>query len=222
MATPSGSNLGNTRGGLRPATLTNLNTQAVVKFQFNPQEFTISKTNNWTERETIGLNIPLINFEKGGAQTVTLKIYFDTVESGKDVRTLTAPLWKMTMVDESSENSVTGKGQPPPVAFAWGSLYFRAVVTSISETLNLFSDKGVALRSEISISLQQYADEAPASQTGASGGGQAAPNTTVVQSGDRIDTASNSLSGSSDWRQTASKNNVDDPLKLRRGTTLKG
>jgi hypothetical protein len=171
----------------------------------------------------MGHNVPSIAFQQGGAQTLSLKLHFDTQDAGSDVRAFTAPLWDMMMVDETNENQTTGKGQPPPVAFSWGSLYFRSIITQMSETFSLFSDQGLPLRSEISISLQQYVDEAtPAPQTGSTGSAQPAPRSTVVQSGDRIDTVSNNLNGgSSNWRDVAEANNVDNPLNMRRGTSMR-
>jgi hypothetical protein len=100
-----------------------------------------------------------VTFSNGGPQSVTLKLYFDTTRNPSNVRAFTAPLWKMLMIDEDTRDTVTGKGQPPAVAFEWGGLYFKAVITSMTETFKLFDAEGIPLRCEVSVTLQQYIDE---------------------------------------------------------------
>src|SRR5215475_8794261 len=149
-----------TKGGLAPATITNLITNDVVKFMFNPFEYTISKQNTWQDKPVIGQNLPMVTFQQGGAETLSLTLHFDNQASGGDVRSFTQPLWKMMMIDESSKNSETGKGEPPPVMFEWGKLHFKAVITSMSQKFLLFNDKGVPLRCTVEVSLRQYLDDA--------------------------------------------------------------
>ena len=211
-----------TRGGLAPATLTNTITNEVVKFMFNPYEYTIKKTNSWNNKSVTGLNLPLVTFEKGGAETVDLTLHFDTQANKTDVRAYTQPLWKMMMINEAGKSQRTGKGEPPPVTFEWGKLTFKAVILSMSEKFSVFTATGIPVRSTVDISLQQYLDEAnvPPQILGAAAAEQKAKALKVVQ-GDRLDHIAASSGGASNYRQIAADNNINNPLKVPSGTTLK-
>lgn len=213
-----------TRGGLSPATITNLKTKEAVKFMFNPFEYSITKSNTWQSKPVVGENLPLVTFQQGGPQTISLQLHFDSQADGKDVRGFTAPLWKMMMIDQQTKNSRSGKSQPPPVMFEWGKLHFKAIITSMTEKFTLFTDKGIPLRCQVDISLQQYLDEAsvPPQTSGQTGGGQTAPKNTRIIQGERMDHVASQNGGSpSDYRKIASDNNIDNPNKVPPGKQLK-
>ncbi|GAB1420220.1 hypothetical protein MASR2M15_03090 [Anaerolineales bacterium] len=207
-----------TRGSLKRAKITNLSNKEVVNCMFNPYEYSISKTNSWTEKGVIGQNIPDITFSKGGAKSLNLTLHFDTQTQKKDVRKVTSPLWKMTLIDDSKKDQVTQKGEPPTVAFEWGALYFKAIITSLTEKYTLFDESGTPLRSEISINLQQFQDETqmPAQVPGLDQG--AAPNVIKIVEGTRMDHIAAS-SGQSQ-RAVAEKNNIDNPLNMPNGKNM--
>lgn len=207
-----------TRGGLKPATITNTINNDVVKFMFNPYEFTLTKANKWTEDPKVGRNVPKVEFDSGGAVTLKLTLHFDTQDTGADVRAFTDPLWKMMMVADETMNDTTNKSQPPPVEFKYNAIYFKAIITNLSQKFTLFSEKGVPLRCSVDISLKQYADdEASQSQIPGQGPGQGTTPTTTVTEDQRID----HVAGPDKSREVAEKNNIDNPLNVPAGTQLK-
>jgi hypothetical protein len=213
-----------TRGGLVPAKLVNLSTNEEVKFMFNPFEYAISKSNTWEKKPVIGKNVPQVVFQQGGAETLSLTLHFDTLADGADVRGYADTLWKMMMVDETTENPRSGKSAPPAVAFEWGRLYFKAIITSMTQKFTLFLPNGTPVRCQVDVSLEQMADdnEFQPQITGGGTGGQTAPRTSTVTQGDRMDhIAANSTGDSSNWRSVAEQNNVDNPLSLQPGQTLR-
>jgi hypothetical protein len=212
-----------TRGGLSPAKLTNLATNEDVRFMFNPYEYSISKQNSWEKKSVIGQNIPEVTFQQGGAQTLSLTLHFDSSLDGSDVRNYTNPLWKMMLVDTTAENPRSGKSAPPPVAFQWGRLYFKAIITSMTQKFTLFAADGTPTRAQVDISLEQFVDNTnfPAQTPGATGGGQNAPRSTTYTQGERLDNVSASSGGSGNYRDVAEQNNIDNPLKVRNGQSLK-
>jgi hypothetical protein len=211
-----------TRGNLTAGKITNLSTQEIAYFMFNPQEYTIAKSNTWSPRETNGSNLPLVSFAQGGPQSISLTLYFDTQRQNTDVRAHTAKLWKMMMIDETKRDPVTGKGSPPPVAFQWGQLYFKAVMLSLNENFTLFSSSGTPLRCKVTVSLQQYIDEGdlPAQVSGQQSAGTTST-TTQMQQGDRMDNvAANNGQPPENYRQIAEDNNIDNPNNVPTGTPL--
>ncbi|MBK8135678.1 MAG: hypothetical protein IPK52_07555 [Chloroflexi bacterium] len=212
-----------TRGSLNPAKITNLNTEEIVYFMFNPFEFTISKTNSWANRPVTGINLPLVSFTNGGAQSLTLNLYFDTTRSPGDVRAFTAPLWNMMMIDPDTIDTNTGKGQPPQVAFEWGGLYFKAIITTMSENYVLFNAEGIPLRSKVTITLQQFIDETdlpPQIQDQLAN--EQAQSTQQMQEGERLDNvASQNGQQPGSYREIAEQNNIDNPQRVPNGTQLR-
>lgn len=211
-----------TRGGLKPATIKNLSNNAVVNFMFNPNEYKISKSNTWKDRPVSGQNLPLVNFQQGGAKTLSLTLHFDTLAAGTDVAALSAPLWEMAMIDTTKEDPKSKKSEPPAVEFAWGRMRFKAIVTQISETYTLFSDKGTPLRSKVEISLRQFLDPADVPPQRGTRTSNTSNRTSVTKiEGQRMDNMAASSTGSaSNYRSVAEKNNVDNPMKVKNGTRL--
>lgn len=212
-----------TKGGLAPATITNVKTKEVVKFMFNPFEYSITKSNTWQAKPVVGVNLPMVTFQQGGPQTISLQLHFDNLADGKDVRQFTAPLWKMMMIDQQTKNPRSGKGQPPNVIFAWGKLHFKAIITSMTEKFTLFTDKGIPLRCQVDIGLQQYLDESEAPpQTSQKSGSGTAPKTTQLIQGERMDHVAVSNGGKpSDYRKISADNKIDNPNRVPAGKKLK-
>lgn len=213
----------NTRGGLKPATIVNLSTNEEVRCMFNPHEYTLTKSNSWEAKPVRGKNVPKVTFKQGGAQSLKLTLHFDTLAEGADVRDLTDPLWKMMLVDESSQNPRSGKSAPPQVAFRWGKLSFEAVIKTLSQKFTLFIDDGKPVRCTVDITLDQlidvddYQPQDPSSE----GAGQTEQLVTVIE-GDRMDNVASSSTGDpGSYRDIAEANNVDDPLKVKPGQQLR-
>ena len=206
-----------TMGGVKAAQLKNTDNGDIVSFMFNPTDFTIDKSIDWTDGQEQGVDFPSSKFNRGQARTVSLTLHFDSQSGGTDVRAYTAKLWKMASIDGSkSKNAKTGKGHPPAVEFTWGNgkVYLKAIITKISEKYTLFDGDGIPLRSEMSISLKEYIPPAG----GDSGSGSSPPATTTVTGADRIDNVAAS-SGTS-HRELAANNNIDNPMNVPPGTTL--
>ncbi len=87
---------------------------------------------------------------------------FDNSLDGKNVRAKTQVLEKMV-------KSVI-KEQPPLVRFQWGDLLFRGTMQSVTETIDLFSEDGVPLRSTVSLSLTGNREEQRGAAAGAGSG----------------------------------------------------
>jgi len=211
-----------TRGNLSAGKITNLSNNKIVYFMFNPQEYTITKSNTWTPRPINGTNLPLVSFQQGGPQSIALTLYFDSQRQNSDVRTHTASLWEMMMIDETKRNATTGKGEPPPVAFEWGQLYFKAVMLSLNEQFTLFNTTGVPLRCKVSTTLQQFIDESDLPpQTAGQQPTSSSTTTTQMREGDRLDhvATQNGLPPES-HREIAEQNNINNPTNIPTGTNI--
>lgn len=210
-----------TRGGLQAAFLENLSTGDKVMCMFNPFEYSITKQNSWQQAAEIARDAPRVTFQRGGTMTLTLQLYFDTQVEGKDVRDTTNKLWKMMMVDESTEHAESGKSQPPEVAFSWGRLYFKAVITNMTQKFLLFTPEGTPVRAQVNVTLMQmFPDNELPEQSAGAEAIQSPVQAITVTEGDRIDNVAAQVGDPSNYRALAENNNIDNPLNIVPGQQL--
>ncbi|MCP4372198.1 MAG: peptidoglycan-binding protein, partial [Deltaproteobacteria bacterium] len=142
------------------AEIINLTAQESVACQFNPNEYTLMKQNKWTAKPKKGMNVGKTDFGGGQPATLKLKLFFDTTESGGDVRSQTNRLWDMMLVDQSTTDAKSKKGEPPQCRFQWGKGdFFTAVIKKISQKFTMFLEDGTPVRATLDVTFQQYKDE---------------------------------------------------------------
>jgi len=218
----------NTRGKLVPARIYEVDDRNTEKpggvkiiCMFNPFEYTVTKSNTYAEKEGSNQDVPTFEFKKGGAQTLKLKLVFDTYLLGTDVSLLTNQLWKLMESKTRTEGDRTEKVPPPDVAFEWGVFKFVSVVTNMTQKFTLFSKEGLPVRAEADLTFTQHKDvnDYPA-QNPTSGGGPIERIWRVLI-GDRLDTIAAKVYGdATKWRLIAARNGIENPKALRPGTEL--
>jgi hypothetical protein len=210
-------------------------TGAKIDCWFNPKEYTITKSNKWEIKPVVGAGLPTAQFGGGDARTLQLALLFDDSDGEHgDVRGVIDVLFKLMEVDSklgSSKNSA----RPPMIEFGWGrTSTFQAVAKQLKVQYILFRDDGTPIRALATIDLAQV-EKAVGKGTGGSGSRtrQNAPGTNpttvsaagitshIVRDGDSLQSISFENYGDPTlWRAIAEANGVDDPTRLRRGTTL--
>jgi len=136
-----------------------------IEVHFNPASLTVtyeaSGTNgakNSVGEEVQNLTLQRTTFNSG----LQFDLLFDTSEKGADVRNTTLKLAALLRPP---------KGRSPIVRFSWGTFLFYGSITSLSETLDFFSDQGVPLRSSVRLSLTGVElDSNPAAGSGLGAG----------------------------------------------------
>jgi nucleoid-associated protein YgaU len=200
------------------------NTNEKVTCQFNPKDFTITRSIKWRKKPVEGQNTPVWEFGGGEAQELTIDLWFDTTDidpaQDADVRRKYEKLLKMAEIDEASTNTSTGKGEPPKCTFQWGSyLSFEGVIQKISQNFTMFRQDGTPVRAKVGVTFVETA-RPPAGQN---------PTTRtesrriwIVQEGQTLDWIAYEEYGSpAHWRHIAESNNLMDPLHLHPGQVLK-
>jgi len=205
------------------ATLRNLDTGKSVTCMFNPTEYTFAKSVSWSGSADRGANVPTLEFTGGEAATLSLKLFFDTSDTGDDVRNkYTNALWDLAMVNKGSIDSKTNKGRPPRCMFEWGSAWsFEAVVTSISTSFTMFREDGTPTRASVDVSLKQAKDPGKFPAQNPTSGGAAGHKRHVVQQRETLDViAAREYGAAHLWRHIAEANGIDDPMRVQPGTML--
>jgi hypothetical protein len=205
------------------ASILNMDTQARVTCMFNPTDYTFAKSVDWAESTDRGANVPALEFTGGKPASLTLKLFFDTTDTGEDVRTkYTNALWDLAMVNPDSIDSATNKGRPPTCSFEWGTAWsFEAVVTSINTSFTMFKGDGTPVRATVDLTLKQATDPGNFPAQNPTSGGAAGHKRHVVQQRETLDAiAAREYGQAQHWRHIAEANGIDDPMRLRPGMVL--
>lgn len=205
------------------ATIRNLDTNKAITCLFNPTEYAFAKEVGWAEAADRGANIPQLEFVGGKPATLTLSLFFDTNDTGEDVRTkYTNDLWDLALVNPDRLDSKTNKGRPPECMFEWGNAWsFKAVVTSMTQKFTMFLEDGTPTRATVDLTLKQAHDPGRFPAQNPTSGGVAGHRTRVVQQRETLDLiAAEEYGEPRHWRHIAEANGIDNPLRLRPGTRL--
>jgi hypothetical protein len=189
-----------------------------IECLFNPQSYTVSKTNVWNFKPTTGVDLPDGEFGGGLPQRVTLSLLLDVSLLGPDgsVKDAADKLFKMM----EAGGAAGGGSAPPKVVFRWGSVNLpKSVPVSLSIQYVLFHPNGEPIRATVDLELAQ-AEKAEQGQN---------PTTRAIAGlrvhrvldGDSLPSMAYEAYGDATrWRVIAEANGIDDPLRLRRGTDL--
>lgn len=129
---------------LAKAVIVNLDVRVPVPIPvlFNPPDYDLSKTNQYAELKVPGLSSPVLQYVGGGAQSLSMEFFFDTTDSGIDVRLRTNLLANLAEPDSRTN-------APPRLLLLWGSLAFPCVLTSIKQHFEYFNALGMPLRARL-------------------------------------------------------------------------
>jgi len=195
-----------------------------VECMFNPKEYTFTKKNSWSAPKNKGGNVPEYEFGGGEPASLTLQLFFDTFETGEDVRAkYTDAVWKLMMVDEQLRDRTSQKARPPRVRFQWGHAWsFDAVIMSITQKFTLFGKDGTPLRATLDVTFQQVKDELfHPQQTNTAPNGAVRGRQVTVKAGDNLASIAHQEYGdSAHWRPIADANRLSNVRDLKPGMPL--
>ena len=193
-----------------------------LEFLFNPTKYSITKANTWNPRENVGADVSPLEFGGGQPKSLTIQLFFDTYEEGKDVRDYTGILEKMMQIDESLRQGESDRGRPPYCRLRWGKVFsFICVIQRLRIEYTLFLPDGTPVRATADLTLTQTIDEneqTPQNPTSAALPGN---RVWVVKPRETLDwIAYKTLGSPFRWRVIAQANNLLDPLALTPGQKL--
>lgn len=213
-----------------------------IEVQLNPTDLAFNKTAQMAEIAIPGLDQPVLQFIRGGTETLTVKLFFDTTDEGmgegaKSVTELTDKFYQLV-----KQNSKTHA--PPRCRFSWGSVgaeskpaqgealgplakgkevskapfWFTGIVESIDREFVLFSPEGIPLRARLTVKMREYQTvEQMVAKL------ESADHTKahVLKRRERLDQISaNEYDTPAEWRRIADANKLDDPRRVPPGTIL--
>ena len=204
---------------MEKATITNTVSGETVYVQFNPEEYTINRDNNFAQLTVPGLSGPLLQFANGNMKTLDMELLLDAYESrqfGKnadDVRDLVREIEGLMEIDPTIH-------APPVLIFAWGSVTFTCVLARVSTRYVLFRSDGIPVRARLQVTFNEFTNaELEAKEIKR----ETADYTHryVVAAGDTLSGIANKVYQNPRlWRPIALNNEIDDPRELPVGAEL--
>ena len=180
---------------------------------FNPAEYSIQKANQFAETPLLGLPTPIRQFSSGGAETLTLDLFFDTYENGEDVRQHTEKVAGLLKIDPDLH-------APPTLKFMWGKLEFKCVLEQLTKKFTMFLADGTPVRATLSVTFKEYKTihEQMSSRPLQSAD---RTKTRIVKEGDTLWLiAAQEYDDPGLWRRIAEKNEINNPRFLAAGMEL--
>jgi hypothetical protein len=202
-----------------------------MEVQYNPSEFTFSKSVQYAEIPIPGLDMPVQQFIRGNAETLSLDLFFDSTEAGMDGSDSVVPVTQLTDAFYQLIRIDSKQKAPPVCLFSWSDTGFpgsnlkrgqtqlrehgfRCIVTDVTQKFTLFSPKGVPLRASVTVKLREY-------QTLTDLVAATEEKVELVQDGQTLDQiADREFNDPGKWREIAQQNGIDDPLALVTGAVI--
>jgi hypothetical protein len=205
-----------------------------ITVQYNPNSLTFEKPVHTADITIPGLDSPLKQFVRGGAETASVELYFDTTEKGTganatSVTTLTDAFYGLVKIDPKTHAA-------PVCAFIWGEKFpgdrlperygnqrrteFPCVVTNVKQDFNYFSPQGTPLRAVLTLKLEEYvALDRQIQQLNLQSSDHTRSH--VLEEGESLALVSwQLLHDPREWRHVATANAVDDPRRVAPGVVL--
>jgi hypothetical protein len=191
-----------------------------VKFDFNPKEYTIQKTTEWSRSSvTSAKETSTPQFQGSGPRQLSLELFLDRTVPRGDVSKVVDALF--ACLNPYPPTLESKPPLPPFVRFSWGkTIEFVAFLKSVNAKYTLFDQNGTPLRAVCSVSLEEI-PEASKRQNPTSGALAPLRIRTLVAGDTLHSIAYDEYGDPALWRLVAECNGIDDPLRLRPGDKLR-
>ena len=180
---------------------------------FNPPSYALAKTNQFAEIRIPGLASSVLQFVNGDAKSLSFELFFDTTDSGRDVRAFTGPIANLVEPDAVTR-------APPRLLLLWASLAFSCYLITVRQEFDYFDSLGVPLRARLAVEFKGHDTL-----------GQllaASPLPLLEQTSRYVAKLGDTLQGIAaavyqdpgEWRRIAQANDIDDPRSIPAGLNL--
>jgi nucleoid-associated protein YgaU len=190
-----------------------------IEFMYNPKELSYTKSANWERKPAKGAKkAPPIEFKGTQPTTMTVEVFLDGYEGGKDV---SQQIDFLTQCCRPLDDTIAhGKPSPPWVIFGWGAkVLLTAYVKSVAVKCTMFDQRGVPVRAVCTVTMEEVPEDADR-QNPTSGGITTMRSHQVIE-GDTLPSIAYREYGTADWWRTlAEVNEIDDPMRVPIGSRL--
>ena len=129
---------------------------------FNPEEYTLSRENNFAQIAVPGLSAPIVQFVHGNQQTLEMELFLDTYEAhragsrvlneaGDDVR-------KLAQQGHRADGHRALDARAAGAAVHLGSLSFTCVLARATQRFIMFMPDGTPVRARLQVTFNEYSN----------------------------------------------------------------
>lgn len=191
-----------------------------ISVLFNPNEYSISSSNNISSQDLRGLNGQSEQFVGGGTQNLSMQLFFDTYTMKTEASASYVDVRKHTDQIKKLMDIYSDDHTPPVCAVTWGSLCFKGYLESLNERFTMFSNEGIPLRAYLDVTFKKV-ETVEQYLKGASPQSADRTKARILKDGDQLWTiAANEYDDPDNWRPIANANNIDNPRKVKPGTAI--
>lgn len=234
---------------LEKAVIINLaNKYQPIPVMFNPEEYSIRKKQQYSVTTRAGSKTEVADFISKKEDALSMELFFDTTDSGLDVRLYTekiVALMKPTepapeqKIEKESNTAKESKGEenkkpkkkvskpvapkliPPRLLFIWGSLIFDCVLINVTKKFTMFSPGGFPLRATLSVEFTGHNHAERVFSKVPLGAIDTVKTFSVSRGVTLAQVAARAYGLPSLWRRIADFNGIDNVRKLLPSTKLK-
>ena len=201
--------------------------KTVIEVLFNPSEYQLTDSANYSEKKVPGMDGPIIQYVSGNATELSLNLFLDTYVaksssmiplgssgSSSDVSYITKQIADATSIDGSLH-------RPPKVTFKWGSLNFQGVVTRFNHTYTMFTESGMPVRAKVSLTFKALISPKDSSRKSPFESPDRTKYRTIRQGVGLWDIANMEYGDPDMWKVIARENGILNPLDVRPGQVVK-
>lgn len=196
---------------------TNDQDKETIKFQFNPEQWSITRTAKWAS-DTASNTVAPPRFQGPEPATVKVEVFLDaTDKEDGDITPTVDKLLKAVLPDSGSVQ----QNQPsaPKARFQWGPIIFKGYIESVGVTYLLFRGIGTPIRGKCDVTIKEFPDEV-GTQNPTSGGTPGRRVHRMVAGDTLASVAYREYGKPALWRLLAEANRIDDPMRVPAGTDL--
>jgi nucleoid-associated protein YgaU len=191
----------------------NIQSDNYIEVLFNPQQYSIDKSNQFANMPIPGRDSPIIQFVRGESETLSLELFFDTYtyENSQDVRDYTRQITDLLKIDPEIH-------APRICSFAWKvddkDPYFTGIIEKATTTYTMFLGNGTPVRAKLNVSVREYEHPQPRLRS---------PDKTkrrIFTNDPLWIIAAREYGDPGKWKEIAKANNIIDPLSIEPGSEL--
>jgi nucleoid-associated protein YgaU len=195
-------------------------TLLTIDFHFNPKELSFSKSAKWPRQPAKGAAKSATPEFSGAEPTkLTLEMFFDS-SMAETSSVLDSVESLMSCCIPTSTTKTKDRPHPPLVMFHWGAIQSVPVfISQVTAKYTRFDGNGTPIRATCNVSMEDMPAEIHS--TNPTSGATGVRGHHLFAAGDSLASlAYREYQDPSMWRAIADVNGIDDPLRVRVGTTL--